>query len=219
MFKKAILGAVLISVSLLTGCGVAPYVENIKYSQQPELAVQKTTSPKTITVTTFTDSREDYPESDKRIGRLVGGFGDTLQSIEVPQSLSIAVSDVVSDLLNDAGYKTNRTATASSQGMTLSGNIVQFYAMIFYEQKVAIEINLILTDNDTQKEVWKGTASNYFVGSLYERYPLLRNDPTIDCTGFACNSKGIHIAMNTMLNEALLEAWNKGGLKVAMNAQ
>ncbi|MFA5905806.1 MAG: DUF4136 domain-containing protein [Desulfobacula sp.] len=217
MFRKVILGIILISTSLLTGCGGA-YVGNIQYSQQPDLQTQKVTVPQTITVVTFNDSRVDYPESDKKIGRLVGGFGDTLQSIEIPQSLSVAVTDVTSDLLTDAGYKTSRSA-GSSPGYTLSGDIVQFYTMFFYVHKVAIEINLVLTDNETKKEVWKGTASNYFGGSLFERYPKLKNDPTIGCLGFTCHSKGINVAMNNMLIEALSEAWNKGGLKVAMNTQ
>ncbi|HIP39145.1 MAG TPA: hypothetical protein EYG88_07180 [Desulfocapsa sulfexigens] len=118
--KKVILICLLFA---LTGCGGA-YVGNIEYSQIPDAPIIKTTSTKTVTVATFADSRVDYPESDKRIGRLVGGLGETLRSIEIPQSLSVTVSDITSELLKDAGYKIDRVAATSSNRLTLSGNII-----------------------------------------------------------------------------------------------
>jgi hypothetical protein len=200
----------LISISWLTGCAGGPYVGSLDYSQVSGLNTTASLQNKSLTVAPFKDSRVDYPESDKRIGRLVGGFGETLQAIDIQESLSLAVGDTVSEFLKDAGYNTDKTSK-----LTLSGDIVQFYTMFHFAHKVAIEINLTLTDNDTKKEVWKGTASSYFGGSLFDRYPTLKDD--IDCGfGYSCHSKGINVAMNKMLTEALVDAWKNGGLSDAI---
>lgn len=209
---KKIFTLIAISTALfLSGCA-SPYVGNLEYHRPAQLQDESKKCAKEITVTNFTDSRTDYPESDKRIGRLVGGFGDTLQAIEIPESLSVTVSNTVNEFLRDMGCETKRDASQNKDGFTLTGNIKQFYTMFFYAHKVAIEIDLSLTDNNTGEELWKGTASNYFGGLLFVKYPSLKEDPTIGCLGFTCHSKGINEAMNIMLSEALVDIWNNGGL-------
>ncbi len=213
-FKVIVVVAVLL---VLSGCGA--HVGTLKYSQPSGVEVSKVPLSNQVYVENFKDSREGYPENANRIGKLSGGFGETLKSVELPTSVSITTSDVVSDFLKGAGVDAVRTKPQQTDGYTLSGNITEFYCLWFWTHITNIKIDLSLTDNNTGKVVWNGSIEKRDKSMLFEKYPAIMKDPEVNCLGYDCHAKGINAGMNIVFSEGIAEVWKGGGLKAAIEGK
>jgi hypothetical protein len=207
---------VVVSAFLLSGCS-APIVGSLKYAQPVGVETQMINLPgKQVYVATFKDSRDGYPEVSKRIGKLAGAFGSTIQSIEIPQPVAIATSDVIADFLNNAGVNVTREEIKAFSNLTLSGNITEFYCFFHFLHNTNISIDLVLTDNASGKKLWKGSVKKEHAGSIFEKYPIAERELKSGGGLYDGHSKGINVAMNLMFSEGIAEVWEKGGLRLAL---
>lgn len=216
--KGLMLAVAMLMVSMLSGCGT--HVGKMEYTKSFMPDVQPVSTEKTVYVETFKDSRDGGGKGSARIGRLVGGFGETTKAIDVDQPVSQAVSDVVRVFLSDAGVPTKskpQSGIMPQDGFTISGDISAYHCAFFHAHNANVVIALTMTDNATGRPVWKSTIDNHYSGgNIFGKYTILRGDPSINCLGFDCHARGISAAMNIMLSEGLVDAWERDGLREAI---
>lgn len=206
---------VALACTFLSGCGA--HVGKMEYSPSFWTDQDKVENKTPVYITALKDSREGGKRDPARIGRLVGGFGETLKSIEVAKPVGESVSNMLGDFMLKRGVNIIRTGPIPKDGLTLSGEVNSFFCAFYWVHNANININLVLTENATGRKLWESSIDEHFSGgNIFNQYTKLGSDPTIACLGYDCHARGISAAMNMMLSDGVTKLWEKSGLREAL---
>lgn len=168
----------------------------LSYSASPSLA-KNTESSVVVAVGTFLDRRE---EPGRRLGAILGGYGNPLKTLESDRPIPDLVQLAISDGLKTRGFRVSDEGKAK-----ITGTVTKLDCSQYVRREANVEIEIEVLDQSNQKKFGSTYSASNLEGSLI----------TLDAGIFA-SVDDLRAVLEKTLKQAIDKALDDHALRAAL---